>query len=91
MAIVAGLVFAGAMPVLIPLILAALIIRLYSLKYLLLNTNNPPRITDRLMARRIPTIIIVGIIVYTMNVIWALGVESIFDSKYDSFSSLGID
>ena len=91
MAIIVGLVFAGAMPVLFPLIFAALVIRFFSLKYLLLNANNPPKITDRLMARRIPTIIIVGIIVYTMNVIGALGVEAIFDSKYHSFSSLGID
>lgn len=91
MAIVVGLVFAGAMPVLLPLILLALIIRFYSLKYLLLNVNNAPRITDRLIARRIPTIIIVGVVVYTMNAIWALGVENIFDSKYDSFSSFGID
>jgi hypothetical protein len=91
MAVIVGLVFAGAMPVLFPLILAALIIRFYSLKYILLNANNPPKITDGLMARRIPTIIIVGIVVYTMNVIWALGVESIFDPKYNSFSSLGID
>lgn len=74
MALVVGLVFAGSMPVLFPLILTALIIRFYSLKYLLLNDNNAPKITDRLMASRIPSIIIVGILVYTMNVIWALGV-----------------
>lgn len=91
MAIIVGLVFAGAMPVLFPLILVALTIRFYSLKYLLLNANNPPKITNRLIAKLIPTIIIVGIVVYTMNVIWALGTETIFDPKYHSFSSFGID
>jgi hypothetical protein len=36
MAIIVGLVFAGAMPVLFPLIFAALVIRFFSLKYLLI-------------------------------------------------------
>lgn len=48
--IVVGIVFAGGMPILFPLILLALITKFIAIKYLFVYANRPPMCTDRLQA-----------------------------------------
>jgi hypothetical protein len=73
-AIVVGMAFAGGMPIMFPLILAALLVRYFSIKYLFIYVNKPTKITDRLIASKTSVILMVAFFAYTMNSVWALGV-----------------
>jgi hypothetical protein len=72
------MIFAGGMPIMFPLILAALLVRYFSIKYLFIYANKPPKITDRLIAKKTSLLLLIAFFAYTINSIWALGVESIF-------------
>jgi hypothetical protein len=69
-----GFIFAGAMPLLIPVLLLALTVKYFTTKYLLLHLNQPPAITDRTLANKIPPILLFIITTYLLNSIWAFGV-----------------
>lgn len=81
MSITVGMVFAGGMPIMFPLILASLVLRYFSMKYLFIYANRPPPIIDRLFAKATPVFLIVAILAYSVNATWALGVEQIFTPK----------
>lgn len=68
------MIFAGGMPVMFPLILAALIVRYFSIKYLFIYVNKPPKLTDRLIAKKTSTILLIVFFAYAINSVWALGV-----------------
>ena len=69
-----GFIFAGVMPILIPLLLIALTLKYFTTKYLFLHLNQPPPITDRTLANKIPPILLFIITTYMLNSIWGLGV-----------------
>lgn len=68
------MVFAGGMPIMFPLTLAALLVRYFSIKYLFIYVNKPPKLTDRLLATKTSLILMVAFFAYTINSVWALGV-----------------
>lgn len=72
--ILVGFTFAGGLPILIPILLATLIIKYFTTKYLFLHFNKPPPITDRTLANKIPPILLFTITAYLLNSIWAFGV-----------------
>lgn len=84
------MVFAVGLPILFPLILAALIVRFFSLKYLFIYVNRPPRLTNSHLASTTSAILFVAILCFTINGIWALGVEQVFSPTYAVFDSFGI-
>jgi hypothetical protein len=75
------MIFAGGMPIMFPLVLAALIVRYFSIKYLFIYVNKPPKLTDRLIAKKTSFIMLIAFFAYTVNSVWALGVEKIFPPK----------
>lgn len=81
MSITVGMTFAGGMPIMFPLILAAIVLRYFSMKYLFIHANRPPPISDRLLAKTTPVFLLVALIAYSANTTWALGVEQIFTPK----------
>lgn len=91
MSIIAGMAFAGGMPIMFPLILLSLLVRYFSIKYLFIYTSKFPKITDRLIAAKIPHLLFIVIVVYVANAIWALGVEQIFTPNKRSFEGIGIN
>lgn len=78
MSIIVGMAFAGGMPIMFPLILLSLVVRYFSMKYLFIYTSKPPKLTDRLIATKMPHLLFIIVIVYIANTVWALGVEQIF-------------
>lgn len=73
-----------------PLILVTLIAKFYAAKHLFLSMNQPPIITDRTLANKIPPILLFIITGYLLNSIWAFGVEYIFQSQSTLFEDRGI-
>lgn len=73
-----------------PLMLASIVLRYFSMKYLFIYANRPPPVTDRLLAKATPVLLFVAIIAYSANTTWALGVEQIFTPKTRLFEHFGI-
>lgn len=74
-----------------PLILAALIVRYFSIKYIFIYVNKPPELTDRLIAKKTSLILLIAYFAYAINSVWALGVEKILKPNITLFESLGIN
>ena len=69
-----GFIFAGSMPILIPILLITLTIKYFITKYIFLHFNTPPPITDTTLANKITPILLFTITAYLLNSIWAFGV-----------------
>lgn len=91
MVIFVCLLFAGAMPIMIPILCASLALMFLISKYLFIYCSQVSRLTDRLLADKSPTFLFIAISGYVVNSIWAFGCEYIFKPEIALFQDRGID
>jgi len=91
MIIFVGLLFSGALPVLIPLVFIALLVKLMVAKYLFLYSNKVTKFNHYFLAMKTTNILFIAITVYLINALWAFGCEYVFKSESTLFSDRGLD